>query len=118
MPVVYDIRQQIPQFKDNYFPPYNYQPYPRMMVNKETGKPYKTKTNEFVIVGSEQEEKEFLDSVVEKSLTEKPSVAPKIKAEVFTVDAEPKIEKSEEVLETGDEPKRRGRPPSILKTLK
>jgi hypothetical protein len=60
MPVVYDIRQQIPQFKDNYFPPYNYQPYPRMMVNKETGKPYKTKTNEFVIVGSEQEEKNFL----------------------------------------------------------
>jgi len=60
MKPIHDIRQQIPQFSANYFPPYEYRPYPRMMVNKETGKPYLDKTRKPVIVQDEHEEKLFL----------------------------------------------------------
>lgn len=60
MQKIHDIRQQIPQFSANFFPPYEYHPYPRMMVNKETGKPYKDNANNNVIVQDEHEEKVFL----------------------------------------------------------
>lgn len=60
MKPIHDIRQQIPQFSANFFAPYVYQPYPRMMVNKETGKPYKDKANNNVVVQDEHEEKLFL----------------------------------------------------------
>ncbi len=63
MKVIHDIRQQIPQFSANYFPPYTYQPYPRMMVNKETGKPYLDKQKKPVIVQDEHEEKLFLAGI-------------------------------------------------------
>jgi hypothetical protein len=56
---LHDIRQQIPQFAANFFPPYVYQPYPRMMVNKETGKPYLDGAKKPIAVQSEEEEAAF-----------------------------------------------------------
>jgi hypothetical protein len=57
---IHDIRNQMPKFDANYFPPYEYRPFPRMMVNKETGKPYRDKANRIVIVNDEHAEKLFL----------------------------------------------------------
>jgi hypothetical protein len=59
MKLIHDIRQQIPQFAANFFPPYVYQPYPRMMVNKETGKPYLDSAKKPIAVQSEEEEAAF-----------------------------------------------------------
>lgn len=59
MKLIHDIRQQIPQFAANFFPPYVYQPYPRMMVNKETGKPYLDAAKKPIAVQSEEEEAAF-----------------------------------------------------------
>jgi hypothetical protein len=37
---IHDIRDQMPKFSANFFKPYVHQDYPRMMVNRTTGKPY------------------------------------------------------------------------------
>lgn len=63
MKPIYDIRSQLPQFSANFFPPYVYQPYPRMMVNKETGKPYLDAAKKPIAVHSEVEEAAFWAAV-------------------------------------------------------
>jgi len=59
MKEIHDIRQQIPQFAANHFPQYKYEPYPRMMVNKQTGKPYLDAIKKPVVVDSMEAEIEF-----------------------------------------------------------
>lgn len=62
MKIIQDIRQQIPQFSANFFPPYVYQPYPRMMVdntNPAKPKPYLDASKKPIAVHSEQEEAAF-----------------------------------------------------------
>lgn len=61
MKPIYDIRQQMPQFAANFFPPVNPDiKYPKMMVNPETKKPYLDGTKKPVVVEDEHEEKLFL----------------------------------------------------------
>lgn len=60
--MAHDIRMHLPQTKQtnpNNFPPYQYQPYPRMMPD-ENGKPLRTSSGGYVIVNSEEEEAAFL----------------------------------------------------------
>jgi hypothetical protein len=72
MKVIYDIRQQIPQFSANFFTPYNrdeHGNYPRMMVDKTNPdflKPYKHKNGKEVVVNSAEEEAEFWASLEAK----------------------------------------------------
>lgn len=52
----------IPQFDPNFFEPYDRagKDYPKMMINKETGKPYLDKTKKPVVVQDENEERLFV----------------------------------------------------------
>jgi len=61
MTTIRDIRDHLPRSKQtdpNNFPPYVYQPYPRMLKG-EDGKPLRDKYKNYVIVNSEAEERAF-----------------------------------------------------------
>lgn len=62
MKAIYDIRDQIPKFAANFFEQYDRagKDYPKMMINKETGKPYLDKLKKAIVVQDEHEEKLFL----------------------------------------------------------
>ena|SRR6185437_4301580 len=73
---IYDIRDQMPKFAANFFPPYEREgkDYPKMMLNPETKKPYLDKAKNIIIVASPEEEDAFLAS---KQTSVPPVVAPK-----------------------------------------
>lgn len=105
MKVIHDIRQQIPQFSANFFAPYVYQPYPRMMVNKESGKPYLDATKKAIVVDSEAEESAFWAS--------KTSSVPVVAApKAIDIPAEQPLVVQPMAVVAEAEPKRRGRPPA------
>jgi hypothetical protein len=60
MQKIYDIRDQIPRFAANFFKPADPSVrYPKMMINKETGKPYLDHMKRGIVVNSEEEETAF-----------------------------------------------------------
>jgi hypothetical protein len=127
MKLIHDIRQQIPQFAANFFPPYVYQPYPRMMVNKETGKPYLDSAKKPIAVQSEEEEAAFWASkktaapVAETAkAVEIPiaAIAPPVVRQQFEALTPKQAEKAAAANETVAPPKRRGRPPRLPADLK
>lgn len=70
MKQIYDIRDQMPKFSANFFKPYEYQPYPRMMVDKTNPakpKPYLDEVGKPKAVHSEEEEAAFWASLAPKS---------------------------------------------------
>jgi hypothetical protein len=120
---IHDIRDQMPKFSANFFAPYVYQPYPRMMVNKETGKPYLDGAKKPIAVHSEEEEAAFWASkktavpVAEAAKSiEIPiaAVAPPVVRQQFEALTPKQAEKAAAANETVAPPKRRGRPPSKL----
>lgn len=84
MPVIHDIRRMVPQFDPNFFAPYDRagKDYPKMIINKETGKPFLDKLKKPIIVDDEHEEKSFLAQHY------KPEVA-----QTVEVDASPEIKR-------------------------
>jgi hypothetical protein len=128
MPMVYDIRSQIPQPVKLYEKPYEYQPYPRMMTyTDEKGrlKPYLDELKQPIAVHSEAEEKAFWASkeddpapvVEEPKMVSIPIAAvapPRHTFEAMTpADAMKAAEKNETVA-----PKKRGRPAKLPANLK
>lgn len=70
MKPLHDIRDQMPKFSANFFPPYEYQPYPRMMVDNTDParpKPYKNELGQPKAVYSKEEEDAFWASLAPKS---------------------------------------------------
>lgn len=131
MKEIHDIRQSIPQFTANHFPQYKYQAYPRMMVNRDTGKPYLDAIRKPVKVDSMEAEIEFWASkgfkatlvtnprtdVVETTLAaigEAPVADKAPKAVEIPVAAPAVAAAPAEVAAASSEqaPKRRGRPPA------
>ena len=75
MKEIHDIRQQIPQFSANYFTPVEYQPYPRMMVDKTNPakpKPYLDELGKPKAVYSADEEAAFWASKTSVPVVEAP----------------------------------------------
>lgn len=97
---VHDIRHMIPQFNANHFPQYKFEPFPKMMINKETGKPFLDARKQPVIVQDEHEEKLFLAKHY------KPEVAEEPKAVEIAVAAEEHVRRGP------------GRPPKLPADLK
>jgi hypothetical protein len=128
MKLLHDIRDQMPKFAANFFPPYVYQPYPRMMVNKETGKPYLDAAKKPIAVQSEEEEAAFWASkktaapvaetakAIEIPLAAIAPAAP-VARQQFEALTPKQAEKAVAANETVA-PKRRGRPPRLPADLK
>lgn len=107
MQKIYDIRDQIPRFSANFFKPADPNVrYPKMMINKETGKPYLDHMKRGIVVNSEEEETAFW-----AQKTSVPVAGPK--AVEIAVAATQVVEQEAKVVEAAEEPKRRGRPPAV-----
>jgi hypothetical protein len=106
MKPLYDIRDQMPKFASGHFPPYEYQPYPRMMVNKETGKPYLDASKKEIAVHSEEEEAAFWASKktsvpeVAAKAVEIPVAAPVVQRAQFEAISPAQAEKAAAANET------------------
>jgi len=109
---IYDIRDQMPKFAANFFPPYEREgkDYPKMMINPETKKPYLDKAKNIIVVQDEHEEKLFLAQHY------KPETPKSI--DVLVANADLPVAQVEQRLAEADTPAKRGpgRPP-MPKTL-
>jgi hypothetical protein len=117
MKPLHDIRDQMPKFAANFFPPYEYQPYPRMMVDKTNPakpKPYLDEVGKPKAVHSEAEEAAFWASLAPKSSV--PAVEAPKAIEVLVAAPKPVERHQFEAIDPATvnvAPKRRGRPPSV-----
>lgn len=104
MRAIHDIRKQIPQFDANFFPLYERvgKDYPKMMINKERGKPFLDARKQAVIVQDEHEENLFLARHYKLEATEEAKA----------------IDVSVEAAPVGELKRGPGRPPKLPADLK